>query len=81
MTHPDTPQDRNKVSIEHWPVLDCLGRRVEHLCHPPTIVDLVFEARAFRDGKWHPWHSISATVYENRKKHPRHGYEIRRTAK
>jgi len=69
------------VHIPHWPVLDCLGRRVEYLCKPPTTVELGFEARAFREGKWMPWHSISATVYENRKQWPREGYEIRRTCK
>lgn len=75
------PNENKTVQIQHWPVLDCLGRRIEYLCKPPTQIEFGFEARAFMDGKWHKWHSICATVYENRKKFPRNGYEIRRVAK
>jgi len=37
----------------------------------------VCQGRAFRAGKWLPWERISATVYENRKRWPRDGYEVR----
>jgi len=37
----------------------------------------VYEGRAFRDGQWLPWHSISATVFENRRNFPRDGYQVR----
>lgn len=41
-------------------------------------VDLICQGRAYRDGLWLPWHTISAAVYENRKRQPRSGYEVRR---
>jgi hypothetical protein len=36
-----------------------------------------YEGRAFVAGAWQAWHPISAEVYENRKKWPRDGYEVR----
>jgi hypothetical protein len=39
--------------------------------------ELQCQGRAYRDGRWLPWHVISATVYENRKKCPRDGYQVR----
>lgn len=42
-----------------------------------TSVDLVCQGRAYRDGKWLPWHTISATVYQNRLRWPRDGYQVR----
>lgn len=38
---------------------------------------MVCQGRAFREGKWLPWNTISATVYENRRDYPRNGYEVR----
>ena len=42
-----------------------------------AYTSLVCQGRAYRGGRWLPWHTISATVFENRKRHPRNGYEVR----
>jgi hypothetical protein len=47
--------------------------------HTPGPSDFICQGRAFRYGKWLPWHTISAEVYENRKRWPRDGYEVRAT--
>lgn len=40
-------------------------------------IDFICQGRAKRGGKWLPWHVISATVYENRKRFPREDYQVR----
>lgn len=44
------------------------------------MVDFICQGRAFRGGKWLPWHTIAAAVYENRKRCPRTGYQVRLVA-
>ncbi len=62
---------------EQWPVFDCMGRKVEYLNAQPVGAGMVCQGRAFREGQWLPWDTISATVYENRKLWPRAEYQIR----
>lgn len=62
----------NTPQITHWPVLDCMGRRIEYLCRPGRP-GFMFQGR--RVGG--EWHTISAMVYENRNTWPREGYEVR----
>ena len=40
-------------------------------------LEMQCQGRAQVNGAWQQWHKISATVYENRKRWPRAGYETR----
>lgn len=63
---------------------DALSEQAKHLkgedCNAAMIARdgpaNEYRARAFRDGKWLPWHSITRQVYENRQRWPRDGYEV-----
>lgn len=67
----------NTDQIPSWPVFDCMGRVVKHLSEQPAGPGMVCQGRAHVDGQWLPWRTIAATVYENRMKWPRHGYQVR----
>lgn len=56
---------------------DVAREALKRFAAQPAGADLVCQGRAYRDGQWLPWHTISATVYENRMRWPRDGYQVR----
>ena len=60
-----TTGKKNWQCMSFWSITDM--RALEMQC----------QGRAQVNGAWQQWHKISATVYENRKRWPRAGYETR----